>query len=405
MKIKTTATLLDLAKDAGRDLDDVLVTLWDAGFVDLRGPGDQLKGRRLTNARKTLALPNKQNLISLPYWQDAFAMSETELRKLLHQLGVPMSKLATKLPKGAIARLSAELTRTLSSPPKVISQTEIPSRTVNCEPKPEFPWPTVGTVRPIRLLNLDEVLAIHEALVVDFLAHEDPIDPPGPRNQNIISSAVFRPHTSIGGELKYPTPEMGAAALLHSLVHDHPFHNGNKRTGLVAMLVLLDENGLMLTCHEDDLFRLVLQLAQHKLVPMDSDNLPDREVIAIATWIDNNSRQFERGEKILPFRKLKQILIRYECNFEHGSSGTTMKVFRTIPAKGLFSKSTTLTAFLSYGGDGREIERASIKDLREKLKLDEEHGVDSAGFYQDAPSPTDEFIVKYRKTLLRLGKF
>ncbi len=92
------------------------------------------------------------------------------------------------------------------------------------------------------------MLAIHNALVLDFLHQENPIDPPGPRNDDIIASAVFRQHTSIGDVLKYPSVELSAAALLHSLVNNHPFHNGNKRTALVSMLVLLDENELMLTC-------------------------------------------------------------------------------------------------------------------------------------------------------------
>src|SRR5258708_1626270 len=74
------------------------------------------------------------------------------------------------------------------------------------------------------------VLVIHNQLVRDFAESGDPIDPPGIRDRGeLLESALSRPQTSIGTTLKYPTIEMAAAALLHALVHNHPFHNGNKR--------------------------------------------------------------------------------------------------------------------------------------------------------------------------------
>ncbi len=196
---------------------------------------------------------------------------------------------------------------------------------------------------------------------------------------------------------------MCAAALLHSLVHNHPFHNGNKRTALVSMLVLLDENALILTASEEDLFRFVITLSQHRLVD-GSTNLADREVLAISEWIKANSRRIERGERPIPFRNLRRILLNHGCQLDHSASGSNMKITRMIVRGGILRKTQTLTTNISYGGEGREVLVPSVNKIRAELHLNENHGIDSAAFYADLPSPKDEFIVKYRKILNRLAK-
>src|SRR5207253_10205662 len=100
------------------------------------------------------------------------------------------------------------------------------------------------------------------------------------------------------------------------LVHDHPFNNGNKRTALVSMLVFLDENGLVITCDEDSLFKMLLQLAQHALVQGPREELSDRETLHVASWIASCARWLEKGDRALPWRRLRQILTSHGCEFE-----------------------------------------------------------------------------------------
>jgi death-on-curing family protein len=63
------------------------------------------------------------------------------------------------------------------------------------------------------------------------------IEPVGPGeyvNQAMLQSAVARPFQSIGGEDAYTTLQKKGAALFHSLIANHPFQNGNKRTAVLA---------------------------------------------------------------------------------------------------------------------------------------------------------------------------
>lgn len=95
---------------------------------------------------------------------------------------------------------------------------------------------------------------------------------------------MSRPATSLGGQYKYSTIQSAGAALLHSLVQNHAFHNGNKRTALVALLVFLDRNNFVLDSNEDELFKWMLMVASHQLLPSGFayDQMADRETSEIA---------------------------------------------------------------------------------------------------------------------------
>ena len=198
---------------------------------------------------------------------------------------------------------------------------------------------------------------------------------------------------------------------MHSLIHNHPFHNGNKRTALVSTLVFLDQNGLLLTCSDEQLFKFIVTVAQHSLIPSTPsrpvDRLPDREVQEIAQWIRNNSRVTESGERPLPFRRIRKILTRYGCAISH-VKGYYVDISRTIEARtgvlGIRSRQTILSTKIAYNDEGREVSKDTIAKIRRDLMLDDLHGYDSASFYDNAPECADEFIAKYRKILRRLAQ-
>jgi len=89
----------------------------------------------------------------------------------------------------------------------------------------------------MRYLTVTEVLEIH-AEVLD--GH------PALRDRRLLESAVARPQASAFGRDAYPDIVSKAAGLLHSLVLNHPFLDGNKRTAVLAMLVFVDMNGYQL---------------------------------------------------------------------------------------------------------------------------------------------------------------
>lgn len=400
------ASVQQIALEADVDLDEALINLWDAGFDYVTGPGDLLRKGDVNRARRVLGVATRRELASREYWRGLLDITDQELTDLLVELGIKRASAEVALSKKAIHRLQAEVRRRgMASLPSTISQEHEAGPE---KPPPPLEWQIIGHERDLRILTTEQVCAIHYALVEDFSREADPIDPAGVRSEHLLASAVSRPQTSAGKVLKYPTVEMAAAALLHALVHDHPFHNGNKRTALVAMLAFLDENGFLLTCDEDALFKLVLQLAQHALTSGARTELPDREVLAVARWLHSRSRWVEKGDRPLPWRRLRQTLAEYGCTLEFpGGVGNRMNIARVVQKpRRIFggTRQRILSTQTYYGDEGSEIDKSAINKIRHDLELDDLHGIDSATFYDHAPASPSEFIVKYRKTLKRLAR-
>ncbi|HTF11087.1 MAG TPA: type II toxin-antitoxin system death-on-curing family toxin [Asanoa sp.] len=90
------------------------------------------------------------------------------------------------------------------------------------------------------------------------------------RDHGLISSASARPQTNVFGVEAYTDIWTKAAALMHSLVSNHPLIDGNKRLGWVAMRVYLEINGVPpLRANVDDAERFVFDIAKGTLRDVD----------------------------------------------------------------------------------------------------------------------------------------
>jgi death-on-curing protein len=85
------------------------------------------------------------------------------------------------------------------------------------------------------------------------------------RDVGLLDAAVARPQSSAFGSEAYPSIELKAAALLHSLVLNHALVDGNKRLGWLATVVFLDLNDRLVELDDDEAFELVMDIADGKL--------------------------------------------------------------------------------------------------------------------------------------------
>lgn len=84
----------------------------------------------------------------------------------------------------------------------------------------------------------------------------------GVRDNSLLQSALAQPQAAFGGQyLHADLYEMAAAYLFH-IVMNHPFIDGNKRTGTEAALVFLDLNGLRDTATDEELVELTLSVTR-----------------------------------------------------------------------------------------------------------------------------------------------
>ena len=85
------------------------------------------------------------------------------------------------------------------------------------------------------------------------------------RDAGLLESAVARPQASAFGADAYPDLVSKAGALLHSLVLNHAFAEGNKRTAVLAMVVFVDLNGWVVNWDQGEALDFILRLADGKV--------------------------------------------------------------------------------------------------------------------------------------------
>ena len=109
---------------------------------------------------------------------------------------------------------------------------------------------------PPLFLDLDHVLRTHRSVIAEYGGAE------GVRDAGLLHSAVAMPQASFGGEYLHKDLFEMAAAYLYHIVQNHPFLDGNKRTGAATAIIFLAINGVELRADEDGLVALTLEVAQ-----------------------------------------------------------------------------------------------------------------------------------------------
>src|ERR1700680_4809977 len=87
----------------------------------------------------------------------------------------------------------------------------------------------------------------------------------GIRDRGLLESALARPLASFGGKNLYNTPFKRAAALAESLVLNHGFVDGHKRTAMYAMAAWLEREGYAIEAERGALRDFALAIASHEL--------------------------------------------------------------------------------------------------------------------------------------------
>ncbi|MDD7391465.1 MAG: type II toxin-antitoxin system death-on-curing family toxin [Fusobacterium gastrosuis] len=92
----------------------------------------------------------------------------------------------------------------------------------------------------MKFLNVNDMIEIHESLIAVYGGLN------GVRNENLIYSSIEQIYQTFAGEDLYPSLEEKTARLGYSIIRNHPFLDGNKRTGLALMLHTLLINNIEL---------------------------------------------------------------------------------------------------------------------------------------------------------------
>jgi death-on-curing protein len=98
----------------------------------------------------------------------------------------------------------------------------------------------------VRALTAEDLLYLHHRLVVETGGSH------GVRDAGLVESALQAPYSGFGDQEFYPSLHEKAAALMRSIIQNHPFVDGNKRTGISAAALLLELNGYRLDASQQE---------------------------------------------------------------------------------------------------------------------------------------------------------
>ena len=123
------------------------------------------------------------------------------------------------------------------------------------------------------MISEADILLLHEFPIRDYGGAKEV------RERNLLLSAISRPFQTFDGVDLYPDPFQKAAALGESLIINHPFLDGNKRTAFLAMAALLLEYGFDLDVEKNELYEFILDMSKG-----------NKQFSDIVEWLKNNCR-------------------------------------------------------------------------------------------------------------------
>lgn len=126
-------------------------------------------------------------------------------------------------------------------------------------------------------LTVAQVLFLHSRLITETGGGR------GVRDLGLLEAAAARPQATFGGDDLYPDLFAKAAALLESLLRNHPFVDGNKRAAVAAAGLLLRRNAWRLATTDEELVAFILRITTDR---------PDTS--EVTTWLRDHSAPVEK---------------------------------------------------------------------------------------------------------------
>jgi death-on-curing family protein len=256
-------------------------------------------------------------------------------------------------------------------------------------------------------IGIHEVLQAHFLLAEYFASRGEGIGGLGPKDINLLHSALSRQFVQYGGKPKWNNGVDVCATLMFGLIKNHPFHDANKRTAFLVSILHLQKIGRTPTVKDVEYEDFTVAIAENALSNYDffsrfDGPSQDKEIAAIAYFLKRNTRQIDLSNKLITYNELATILNHRGLGLEN-PNGNRIDLVRYLDTDGETRlASPKRIAHIGFHGWSREVSKKDIKVVREASKLDARHGYDSQSFFSGLEDPLT-LIKKYKEPLERLA--
>ncbi|MCH2032276.1 MAG: type II toxin-antitoxin system death-on-curing family toxin [Tenacibaculum sp.] len=281
----------------------------------------------------------------------------------------------------------------------------------------------INTLTPDSVVNLHQLLSENAHLLEEM----DPVEPKGIKSVSMLESAISRQKTGFGDIYKYDNAFSNCATLVYGIIKNHSFHNGNKRTGLLALIKHLYINGYVLnpSLSSDELYDFLVAIADSKLKEFSLKKKrkytfirsktekrenpewdTDTNVKYMALWIKRNAkpkRKTFKGE--IKISDLKKCLNDKDIMLVQNGSKLEIFIEKENKFLGLFPIGTKKSNIKRYslGNNRSSINKQILDKIRKDFNLTKSDGIDETFFYNE-DSLLDFEIKTYKKLIYRLSK-
>jgi death on curing protein len=122
------------------------------------------------------------------------------------------------------------------------------------------------------MIQVTEVEQLHKLLIETFGGSQ------GVRDREALDSALSRPFQTFDGRDLYTSVIEKAASLIESILINHPFIDGNKRTGYMLLRLYLNYHDIEISASQDNKYEFVINIASGIL-----------KYDAIVSWLASNT--------------------------------------------------------------------------------------------------------------------
>lgn len=264
----------------------------------------------------------------------------------------------------------------------------------------------------INTIGIQDVLRAH-FLVADYFYKEDGgIGGIGPKNLDLLHSALYRQFIGFGGVAKWTSKFDVCATLFYGLIKNHPFYDANKRTAFLVCLYHLQKIGRCADAPQKEFESLTVEVAENQLAKYPryksfaKSRKENPEILFISDFLKRKTRDVDKRFYSVTYHQLKNILN------SHGFSlatprGNCIDIVRIEQKRRFLAFGEKITyeqkiGQIGFPGWKSQVGMGAINTVRKVTGLLPEKGYDSQSFFKGA-DPMQALIDKYSGPLERLA--